>query len=129
VPADTLILPKSNQEQRIDYQGFYNPQTNQIIIMGTAKPQPLGGFIESEPKIADGGLFWDTERVNRGPNAGAFVAPPVTIQLVDLRPRLKPLRNYFPLRLSDVGGVVHGHDFGDHGLLINSLRVAGYALG
>ena len=80
IPADKLVLPDTKQSQRIDYQGFYNPQTNQIIILGTAKPQPLGGARhESEATIKDGGIFWDTPRTTRGPNAGDFLEKPVPV--------------------------------------------------
>jgi hypothetical protein len=38
VPSDRLVIPSLQQETRIDYQGFYNPQTNELVITGTPKP-------------------------------------------------------------------------------------------
>ena len=46
-----------------------------------------------------------------------------------MRARFEPLLDHLALGLADAGGVVHGHDARDHGLLVHGLGVGGHALG
>jgi len=74
------VLGDLNQSQRISYQGYYNPDTNQIILTGSPKPQPVGGSgFGDDPLIKDGGIFYETTRITSGPNAGAFLEKPVSV--------------------------------------------------
>ena len=75
VPADKLVLPDSALQTRIDYKGFYNPQTNELLITGT--PNPFLVLNSSTSTQKDFGIFGDAPRVMSGPNAGAFVDKPL----------------------------------------------------
>src|SRR5262249_15072371 len=80
VPTDKLTLPRDQYESRIDYHAFYNPQTNELIITGTPKPQYSGAHWQSTDEMRDVGIFFDANRPMTGPNAGAFVEKSVPQQ-------------------------------------------------
>jgi hypothetical protein len=87
VPSDKLVIPTLQQETRIDYKGFYNAQTNELVITGTPKPVSGVGLWLADQK--DVGIFGDSIRVMTGPNAGAFVEKPLAaIQTEELAKNL-----------------------------------------
>ncbi len=79
VPADRLTLPRDVQNARINYQVFFNPTTNELVITGTPRAMPRLDLV-TQKEIEDTNIFSDTVRVIRGPQAGGFAQPsePVT---------------------------------------------------
>ena len=55
--------------------------------------------------------------------------PQFAFELLNFGPRLKPLLDDQPLGIGNACGVIHRHDFADHGLLVDVLGVQLEALG
>ncbi|RST47374.1 hypothetical protein [Variovorax sp. DXTD-1] len=75
VPPDRLVLPASQYQARINYQAFFNPTTNELVITGTPKPQMLvrpGQAVEDGKDI---GIFHDSPRSP----TGGFSEPTVPV--------------------------------------------------
>ena len=86
VPPDRLVLPASQYQARINYQAFFNPTTNELVITGTPRAMPRLDLV-TQKEIEDTNIFSDTVRIIRGPQAGGFSEPaaPVnqTVMLVE----------------------------------------------
>jgi hypothetical protein len=75
VPPDRLVLPASQYQARINYQAFFNPTTNELVITGTPKPQML---VRPGQAVEDGrdiGFFHDSPRSP----TGGFSEPTVPV--------------------------------------------------
>ena len=79
VPADRLVLPDSRDLGRINYQAFFKPATNELVITGTPRPMPRLDLV-TQREIEDTNIFSDSVRITNGPQAGGFARPsdPVT---------------------------------------------------
>ncbi|MDP9931551.1 hypothetical protein [Variovorax paradoxus] len=79
VSADRLTLPLDVQSTRINYQAFFNPATNELVITGTPRAVPRLDLV-TQTKVEDTNIFSDSVRITRGPRAGGFDGPsdPVT---------------------------------------------------
>ncbi|RYF56290.1 MAG: hypothetical protein EOO27_18785 [Comamonadaceae bacterium] len=79
VPADRLELPDGRDLGRINYQAFFNPSTNDLVITGTPRVMERLDLV-TQKKIKDTNIFSDSVRVTNGAMAGGFAraADPVT---------------------------------------------------
>ena len=86
VPADRLALPDGRDLGRINYQAFFNPSTNDLVITGTPRAMQRLDLV-TQKKIEDTNIFSDSVRITNGAMAGGFAraADPViqTLTLVE----------------------------------------------
>lgn len=74
VLIDDLEATIPGGESRIEYAAYFNTTTNQIILSGTPKPQPLGGNgMDGVALIEDAGIFHDATVITTGSSAGRFL--------------------------------------------------------
>ena len=58
VPPEHVYSDIDSSLARIDYSVFYNAATNQLIVSGAARPQPLGGDgMGGSPTVSVAGIF------------------------------------------------------------------------
>jgi hypothetical protein len=73
------MLPESRDLGRINYQAFFNPATNELVITGAPKAM-LRLDLVMQKEIEDTNIFSDSMRITSGPKAGGFAraSDPVT---------------------------------------------------
>ena len=79
VSSDRLSLPLDVQNVRIDYQAFFNPSTNDLVITGIPRAMERLDLV-TQKKIKDTNIFSDSVRITNGPKTGGFAqaSDPVT---------------------------------------------------
>ncbi|MDR6886472.1 MULTISPECIES: hypothetical protein [Variovorax] len=78
VSPGRLVLPASQYQARINYQAFFHPTTNELIITGSPRAMPRLDLV-TQKEIEDPNIFSDTVRITRGPQAGGFGEPAVPV--------------------------------------------------